>query len=39
MKKVEDGMIVVKDEIYRTSSFDIEQGITPLVTNGTKVVK
>ncbi len=39
VKKVEDGMIIVKDEIYRTSNFDVEQGITPLVTNGSKVVK
>jgi hypothetical protein len=32
-------MIIVKDEIYRYSTFDVEHGTNILVANGTKVTK
>lgn len=39
VKKIEDGMIIVKDEIYRHSAFDVEHGINILVSNDAKVTK
>lgn len=37
-KKVDNWMIIVKDEIYRTSSFEIENIYTPLVKSWDRVV-
>lgn len=39
VKKIENGMIITKDEINRSSSYEIEYGINILVNNGWEVKK